>query len=357
MAPAAPAPDIAARVLAAASDAAPASDMSLQDCTGWIADPATVLTSDRAQECTAILAAAIGACQDVDCFAAPANAALVHDAADGGGATVAVRADAVALTADSATSPSLASVPDGGHPPAPVAGMIPRDEPYWDYPTCSGSPPWPPHCHPASEWELPQDLSDCWTPGLAGRVCASRKPDETPRQTGDVVWWINGCDSGWRPVSCEYLLSEMKWALDYLGAHPWCVLDQYNRRLWQYYELWNRGNSVPDDMRNGHGWHRCASVIDPASPDDPARRLSETGISLAQQCRDVLPADVELETTTGNIRHAPERFGSDCDAWAAWVADRPAARHWRDCDRSARLAEEWMEHHYDVPENYFPVNC
>ena len=349
-----PADEVAAGVLSTARAAAPDSGLSLQDCTDWIANAETVLESDRAQECATILAAAVDACQDLDCFTGPADAA-----AAGSAETVAVRADATVLAADSASPRVAASAPEGGHPPVPQAGMIPRDEPYWDYPTCSGALPWPPspNCHPPSEWEVTQDLSDCWTPDVAGGVCASRKPDETPRQTRDVVRWTESCNAAWRSVSCEHLLSEMKWALDYLGAHPWCVLGEYNRRLWQYHDLWSRGSGVPDDMRNGHGWHRCPSVIDPAWPDDMTRRLSETGISLADQCRAVLPADVELETTTGNIFKPPERFGSDCDAWAAWVADRPAARHWRDCDRSARLAEEWMEHHYGVPENYFPVNC
>lgn len=352
-----PADDVVARVLATARAAASEPGLSLQDCTDWIADPETVLESTRAQECGTILAAAVGTCQDLDCFSASPGVASAVGVLDGRTGTAAIP-DATALPANSTSSPVAASAPDGGHPPTPRAGMVPRDEPYWDYPTCGGAPSSPPpSCHPPSEWEVPQDLSDCWTPDIAGGVCASRKPDETPRQTRDVVLWTDRCDAAWRSVSCEYLLSEMKWALDYLGAHPWCVLGEYNRRLWQYHDLWSRGSGVPDDMRNGHGWYRCPSVIDPAWPDDVTRRRSETGISLAQQCREVLPGDVELETTTGNIFDPPERFGSDCDAWAAWVAGRPAARYWRDCDRSARLAEEWMEHHYDVPENYFPVNC
>ena len=234
--------------------------------------------------------------------------------------------------------------------------MVPRGEPYWDYPTCTGSAPWPSTCYPPSEWDIPQDLSDCWTPDVAGGVCASRKPDETPRQTRDVVEWSGWCER-WRPISCEYLLAEMKWALDYLGAHPWCVLGQYSLRLEQVYGLWHQGSDIPAGIRNGYGWHRCPTVIDPGQHDDPMSRLSETGIPLAEQCRAVLPAGVRLETTTDNIGTPPERFGSDCDAWASWVESRPAARHWRDCDRSARLAEEWMEHHYGVSEHYFPVNC
>ena len=393
--PVMPPADVAARVLTAAVEAAPESELSLQDCTDWIADPEFVLEPVRAQECNAILTAAVGTCQELHCFAAPADTAppgtvpaddVPADTAPADTApadtapadtapadtapadTAPADTDPAAVLPDQAAAdtgapastvaaePDPASAPEGGHPPLPLAQMVPRDEPYWDYPTCTGSPPWPSDCYPPSEWEIHQDLSDCWTPDVAGGVCASRKPDETPRQTRDVVEWSSWCD-GWRPISCEYLLSEMKWALDYLGAHPWCVLGQYSHRLAQVHELWREGSRIPDDIRNGYGWHRCPSVIDPGQPDDPRRRLSETGISLAEQCRIVLPAEVRLETTTDNIDVAPERFGSDCDAWAAWVANRPAARHWRDCDRSARLAEEWMEHHYGSSEHYFPVNC
>ncbi len=265
-----------------------------------------------------------------------------------------------AAAAEEAARPT----PEGGHPPAPTAGMVPREHPYWDYPNCAPGPPWPSDCYPPSEWEVPQNLAGCFGPdhdaGVGG-ICASRQPDEIPRWTIDVVRWTSWCynqPSG----NCRWLLFEMKWALDYLGAHPWCVLNEYQDRVNAYTAL--QGGAGPPDIPNRHGWHRCATVIDPLAKDAPSgSRTSDADlllsgtVSLAGQCRIVLPADIELETMTDRLSDEPERFGSDCDAWADWVQNRPRARDQRDCDRSARLAEEWMEHHLATPETYYPVNC
>ena len=338
--PVIPPPEVAEKVLAAASDRAPESERSLQDCTDWIADPAISLEPVQTQECAAMLAAAVDTCRELDCFATPADTTAAPD-------------------------PDPGPAPEGGHPPLPSAGMVPRDEPYWGYPTCGASPPWSSDCYPPSEWEVPQDLTDCFTPlpdaGVSG-ICASRRPDgpphqELPRQTRDVIDWTNWCQASWHPLSCEFVLFQMKWSLDYLGAHPWCVLQQYYNRMAAHDDVWNRGAPLPADMRNHHGWHLCPSVIDPGQDADPRRRLSETGISVAEQCRIVLPANVQLEDRPRRVNIEPQRFGSDCDAWAEWVENRPIARDWRDCDRSARLAEEWMEHHHGTPEHYAVVTC
>ena len=346
-----PPPGVAEQVLAAAEEAAPQSKLSLQDCTDWIADPAISLEPAQKQECTAVLAAAVDTCRELDCFAAAVD-------------TTPTTAQATpTTTAPVTTTPPT---PEGGHPPLPQAGMIPRNESYWDYSTCTGSPPWPATCYPPSEWEVPQDLTECTLSPLpdagVGGICASRRPDrpphqELPRQTRDVIDFITWCGASWHPLPCEYLLFQMKWSLDYLGAHPWCVVQQYYDRMAAHDDIWYSGASLPPDLRNRHGWHLCPSVIDPGQDDDPRRRLSETGVSLTEQCRIVLPADVELETGTSRITEEPQRFGSDCDAWAEWVENRPRARDWRDCDRSARLAEEWIEHHHNTPEHYFNVKC
>ena len=235
--------------------------------------------------------------------------------------------------------------------------MIPREHPYWNYPTCASDPPWPRSCYPPSEWETPQDLSDCYSPypdeGVGG-ICVSRSPTETPRQTSDVTQWTAWCSSSWHPISCEYLLSQMKWSLDYLGAHPWCVIQQYFDRIAVSDLLWSQGyESPPYAIEDRHGWHLCPTVIDPAVAGNALARLSQTGISLEEQCRAVLPSDVELETRAPFKEVQPERFGSDCSAWAAWVQDRYPGP----CARSARLAEEWMEHHYNTPERFFAVYC
>ena len=340
--PVIPPPEVVEKVLVAASGSAPEADLSLQDCTDWISDPAISLEPVQTQACTAMLAAAVDTCRDLDCFATPADTTAAPD-----------------------PDPDPGPEPEGGHPPLPSAGMVPRDEPYWDYPTCSASPAWPADCYPPSEWEIPQDLTDCFTPlpdaGVSG-ICASRRPDgpphqELPRQTRDVIDWTNWCQASWHPLSCGFVLFQMKWSLDYLGAHPWCVLQQYYNRIAAHDDIWNRGAALPADMRNHHGWYLCPSVIDPGQDAHPRRRLSETGISLAEQCRIVLPANVELEDRPRRVNIEPQRFGSDCDGWAEWVENRPIGRDWRGCDRSARLAEEWMEHHHGAPEHYAVVTC
>lgn len=254
-----------------------------------------------------------------------------------------------------------ASAPEGGHPPAPQAGMVPRENPYWNLPDCAPGPPWPSDCYPPAEWETTQDLSDCFAPHPdlgEGGICASGPTDETPRWTLDVARWASWCFDQPRG-NCTWLLHEMKWALDYLGAHPWCVLNEYQDRA-DAYGAGHRGASVQDR----HGWHNCATVIDPLAADPPVDRSNDAGlllsetVSLAEQCRSVLPPDVELEARTPLFAEEPDqRFGSDCDAWARWVQDRPKGRDRRGCDRSARLAEEWMEHHHATPERHFIVYC
>ena len=101
---------------------------------------------------------------------------------------------------------------------------------------------------------------------------------------------------------------------------------------------------------------------DPGRDNDDGVLLSHSGISLAEQCRRVLPPDIALE-------HSPERFTDEvqrfdpghagCDAWAAWVETRDygGAKDFRVCDRSARLASEWMEHHYNIPASIYTVGC
>ena len=344
-----PPPDVAAQVLAAARQAAPQSTLSLQDCADWVSDPAISLEPGPRQECAAMLASAVDACGELDCFAASAGA-------NPGIAQEASLAEA---------PPRAAPTPEGGHPPLPEAGMLPRLESHWDYPICTGSPPWSSSCYPPSEWEVTQDLAGCFTPvpgAGAGGICASRRPDgpphqEVPRPTRDVEGFMSWCGASWHPLSCGFVLFQMKWSLDYLGAHPWCVLQQYYDRIAAHDDVWSRGARLPADMRSRHGWHLCPTVIDPGLPDDPRRRLSQTGVSLAEQCRAVLPADVQLEDRPRRVDIEPRRFGSDCDAWAGWVESRPTARNWRDCDRSARLAEEWMEHHHGTPEQYAVVTC
>ena len=100
---------------------------------------------------------------------------------------------------------------------------------------------------------------------------------------------------------------------------------------------------------------RLRGTPDPGRSNDAGVLVSHSGISLAEQCRQVLPADVQLESKTRRSSEQVQRFGLDCGAWAAWVADRIGTSDFGVCDRSARLAEEWMEH--NIAEFYFPVSC
>ena len=257
------------------------------------------------------------------------------------------------------------ATPEGGHPPTPTIGMIPRELPYWDHPNCAAEPPRNSSCYPPSEWELPPDVDDCFTPSPDGRVCGSRRPKETPRQTEDTVRWTNWCHNRLAPQLCAQMLFKMKWALDFLGAHPWCVLNEYSDKA----DVYASPQQPPRNRHDLYGWHNCATVIDPVvGTPDPGRSndagvlLSHSGISLAEQCRRVLPPDVELEDTPRRVFDEVQRFDpghAGCDAWAAWAANRRTngASDFRVCDRSARLAEEWMEHHYNIPEFYFPGSC
>ena len=242
--------------------------------------------------------------------------------------------------------------------------MIPRDLPYWDHPTCAVEPPWDSGCYPPTEWERPPDLDDCYSPSPDGRVCPGRQPHETPRLTEDVARWTSWCFN-LPSTPCRQMLFKMKQALDFLGAHPWCVLNQYADKA----NIYTSPQRPPRHIHDLHGWHNCATVIDPiVGTPDPGRDnddgvlLSHSGISLAEQCRRVLPPDVALERTPRRFTDEVQSFDpghAGCDAWAAWVETRDygGAKDFRVCDRAARLAEEWMEHHYNIPEFYYTPGC
>ena len=171
-------------------------------------------------------------------------------------------------------------------------------------------------------------------------------PDDRPRATEYRQTWIDWCGPGWR---CESLLFQMTWALDYLGANESCVVNIYYARASQ--------SISSDDHRvrliNEYGWHRCATVIDPVQSD--GRLLSEHGLSMAERCRAVLPADVKLEYWELVGLNYELRDDVDCDEWGAYVEGRGSS--YKDCDDSARLAEEWLEHYIDRPERFRTLSC
>ena len=180
----------------------------------------------------------------------------------------------------------------------------------------------------------------------------SGHPDDSPRETAEVIEWIDWCYSNYGGnKGCEWMLFHMVWALDYLGAESACVLDNYRERI-------QRGNN-PDVAERYHdgslvgrlGWHKCASVINPIQAD--GRPLSEHGLTMAERCRAVLPDDVELET---GYRRDEIRRNASCNEWGAWVESIRSGAS-RDCVNSARLAEEWLEHHIGMPELFYNIRC
>ena len=242
----------------------------------------------------------------------------------------------------------------------PVGG---QPEPEQVDPTAGYVPPVHPDTPPPG-WERGEDIA----PGVDIM--------ETPRLTGEdrgaiVVWLasVGGIAHGYN----QWLLFNMKWALDYMGADPQCIVNEYTARV-ETAAGTPRGQLEPAGLRDQHGWQNCATVIDPFLPgvdrpdgrtNDVGLRLSDTpGITLAERCRAVLPPDVQLdkEWRTATYRQEPFYFEpghAGCDAWAEWAMthhynpDIAAPR----CHSAAHLAEEWMEHHHGTPENYPRVSC
>ncbi|MCE2512590.1 MAG: hypothetical protein J4F50_08585 [Acidimicrobiia bacterium] len=179
------------------------------------------------------------------------------------------------------------------------------------------------------------------------------RPDDAPRRSEQVQAWLDWCGGGW--LGCKRLQLEMVWALDYLGANPQCVVQHYEWRAHHasrpgVSDGWNNGR-----LRNRYGWHRCATVVDPMQPD--GRMLSDHGLSIAERCRAVLPADIKLEEKTSVANRGMFRHWMTCNEWGEWVEDRMRGTDLPDCEGSARLAEEWMEHHHGMPENFWTMRC
>ena len=200
------------------------------------------------------------------------------------------------------------------------------------------------------------------------------RPFERLRTTGpdraQVAEWIDwmGGDSA---SYTQWLIIAMKPALDYLGADPDCVIPQYYDRRITSEEVTPPNQPEPGHLRDLHGWHNCVTVIDPyitgiERPEDRENdiglRLSDTaGVTLAQRCRAVLPEDIQLERYVGATKsYEPFQPGhAGCDEWAQWAE----SHYWfvnggyPDCFRSARLAEEWMQHHHGQPRDFHRLIC
>ena len=165
----------------------------------------------------------------------------------------------------------------------------------------------------------------------------------------------------------------MHQALDFLGAHPRCIISEYTRRVDFYINL---DGVAPQNLSERMGWQNCASVIDPLDPqkDAPDGRINDVGwrlsdrpgITVAERCRAVLPVDAELESHSGMSVRDEDGIArlvlgitefDDCDAWADWVVRLRDDKYTPTCERSGRLTEEWMEHYRGMPENVFTLSC
>ena len=178
----------------------------------------------------------------------------------------------------------------------------------------------------------------------AGTWVPRTHPDDRPRRSENVQLWVDWCGDY---SGCDWLLAQMTWAIDYLAADEVCVVEVYAERARQ--EASNYRESLPGE----YGWHQCASVIDPRQPDGTL--LSEQpGITIADRCRAVLPADIGLEYNEGGRRDA-RRDGLSCDEWGAWAESRRTG--YETCDHSALLAKEWLEHYIGMPESYARLGC
>ena len=212
----------------------------------------------------------------------------------------------------------------------------------------------------------PDTPPPAWERGVA--TSPGSRPIETPRATGEdreiVAEWIDWA-SGLGSYA-EWLMFNMKWSLDYLGAHPNCVIEAYYDRA----VAAPAGRAEPYSFRERHGWHNCATVIDPHIPgvqlpkdreNDVGLRLSDTGITLAERCRVVLPADIQLEKRVGVRKNTTSKAEPASTTSRKTITSKrgtPGAtpgRHGRSlsgtatgypiCRDSAFLAEEWVEHY------------
>ena len=172
-------------------------------------------------------------------------------------------------------------------------------------------------------------------------------PTDRPQATTNVQIWIDWCGEYRR---CDTLLWTMVWALDYLGADDICVLTNYEERLVKGTQPGVSDGYQNYRLKDQYGWHSCATIIDPVQSD--GRLLSEHGLTMAERCRAVLPADVELEDHA-NLPNVT--YGMTCDEWGEWVEQRHLGA--KVCDGSARLAEEWLEHYIGMPERYWTPSC
>ena len=235
-----PSAEIVEQVIEAVDEAAPESVLNLGICTQWVADPEFILNEQQTQECAAMLAAAVEACEGLDCFP--------EDTAEPESEQTPTTTAAPEQTPTTTTAPEQTPTTTTA-PPEPEPEL---EETTTTTTTTTTAPPEPeqPAEEPEAEATVETSNSDWVAPyvGLVPEVHPDTPPTswergdlqpvgrplETPRSTGtdrvQVAEWINwmgGADNTYT----QWLMGYIKWALDYLGAHPACVINTYYSRV------------------------------------------------------------------------------------------------------------------------------
>ena len=172
---------------------------------------------------------------------------------------------------------------------------------------------------------------------------------DLPRPTPELVEWTDDVclASGTPAYVCSLVLHQSVWALDYLGASQDCIIAEMTAQV----ELRHATGGRTTISELERGWFLCPSVILPDADTFTYATVPEDGTTfnaeeMAQRCRDVLPADVDLEWGA-----------ADCDTWGLAVLSHVGGV-WMTVDAAAELlAGEWMQHYHGAPyANEFWVN-
>ena len=246
-----PSAEIVEQVIEAAAEAAPESELNLGICTQWVADHELILNDVQAEECAAMLVAAMEACEGLNCFGddgiepepepeeTPSTTTPPEPESEEPTTTSAPSQWETATEVEEPTTSTTPPEPEEVDPEAETE----------EQPTTT-VPPEQPVEEPEAEAAVETSTSDWIAPyvGLVPEVHPDTPPTswergglqpvgrplETPRSTGtdrvQVAEWINwmgGADNTYT----QWLMGYIKWALDYLGAHPACVINTYYDRV------------------------------------------------------------------------------------------------------------------------------
>ena len=166
---------------------------------------------------------------------------------------------------------------------------------------------------------------------LTGEPVANHMPAATPQLIAWSDWCFFGTGGdapGSTPWACSQQLAHFAWALTPaeqggIAADQSCVLEQ--ERL--YLQTMATAGSMPGEIIEAHGWHRCASIIDPLPGD---------GRSMVDKCSALAASDPRVQAFL-------DTFYGDCAAWAdsqQFIIDTFGAPA---CSEAARLSVLWRQ--------------